>query len=98
MAIGPCVAVERAQSGQLGAAPGDYVENGELRGMLDLSTFILDFFAFLASFFAAFFAAFFSIFNSFLVLLVIWCNPPMVAAASWTALRTSQGRHLSGAG
>jgi hypothetical protein len=27
-----------------------------------------------------------------LVLLVIWCDPPMVAAASWTALRTSQGR------
>jgi hypothetical protein len=72
---------------------GNYVENGESRGMLDLSTFILDFFAF----FAAFFAAFFSIFNSFLVLFVIWRDPPMVAPGIVDgALHQSRGaRRLS---
>lgn len=63
-----------------------YEENGASAGILDLSTFVLDFFpifAFFATFFAffaaflaaffAFFAAFLAAFFDFLMFLAIWC-------------------------
>jgi hypothetical protein len=70
---------------------GLYEENGGSSEIFDLSTFVLDF---LFIFLAAFFAAFFSMLD-FLVFLAIWCVLPIVVAASWTWLCTSQGSRLS---
>jgi hypothetical protein len=50
---------------------------------------VLDFFAFFAAFFATF-ASFFTALE-LLVFFAIWCGPPIVVAASRTALCMSQG-------
>jgi hypothetical protein len=56
--------------GGLGALWRLYEENGEFDGILDLSTFVLNFFVFFAAFFATF-AAFFTTLLDFLVFLAI---------------------------
>src|ERR1039458_7652546 len=85
------IIVARMSSRRWGAARcgasghyGLYVENG---GSAEVFlSFVLNP---LAIFFATFFAAFFSILD-FLVFLAIWCGPPILVAASWTALCASQ--------
>jgi hypothetical protein len=73
------------------AAPGHYclyVENGG-----SIEAFLSFFLNPLSIFFASFLAAFFSILD-FLLFLAIWCGPPILVAASWTAQCASQAHRF----